>query len=243
MALGCCAPEQGCRIVPQHLRGSTRGQRTPAGCSACQGSCWQQSCCFPAPPLWAVQENKPPLLGPKSVEGWKVLLEPAGALEEGPGTAWCPPWRAGARGWRQTRPWVEIVFLHALLCLLLGLTPAQTKALVSGFWFIKRYKSFSAEKHSSAQAWDLYPLPGCDVQPPQGNSCPQAGSGIQGSLDTKGPLFQVAEACQGARRELLGPLCTAAQKQKQAYQRDCIVYCNLHFLVQFLKQVICFPPE
>lgn len=31
--------------------------------------------------------------------------------------------------------------------------------------------------------------------------------------------------------------------QLQAYRRDCIVYCNLHFLVQFSKQAACFPPE
>lgn len=41
-------------------------------------------------PLWAMQENKPPLLGPKLMEHWKVLLEPAGALEQAAGMVWSP---------------------------------------------------------------------------------------------------------------------------------------------------------
>lgn len=90
---------QGCRSVPQCMQGCTRGSRkvldaVPAGLMLVA------QLLLPAP-LWALQENKPPLLGPRLMEHWKGLLEPAGALEEAAGMAWFPTsssWCPGVRG-------------------------------------------------------------------------------------------------------------------------------------------------
>lgn len=145
----------------------------------------------------------------------------------------CP----GVRG----KPVLEIEPLHAEL---LGLIPAWTRAFVSGFWVIRRYKSISAEKHSSAQAWDLCPLPGCSVQPPAGNSCPRQAVGSKGAW-TPGDHFSRWQRLVKEQGGSCWGLCVLQQKVKTEAGLQEGLHCLLQFtfLSAVLKTGGLFSPQ
>lgn len=106
-------------------------------------------------------------------------------------------------------------------------------ALVSGFWFMKRYKSFTTEKQGSARVWEVCLLPGHSLQRGEATALPgrRCGPGElgqqEGPQEPLHPLFPVAEACRGAGREPLGPLCVPQQKPQAGLLE------GLRFALQF----------